>query len=195
MTKYEKVGKDFLAKIKTRIICLLDLDRIKHHLNLSDIGKLIFMRKSFLCYIFVFFQDVTLYPENRQIDSEGDKQLPLTWKTRTIMSSENRGRIFHYVELKENDFVKLRKTNVKGKPLYNNGLCRLKFEIKFTVRVVGLQIEVPIILMSQLFGLCSHAKYCSKYLAQVFIAEVNQMYADVSNIYFPLNNFIILFCC
>ncbi len=39
VTKYEKVGKEYLAKIKTRIICLLDPNRVKNHLGLSDVGK------------------------------------------------------------------------------------------------------------------------------------------------------------
>ena len=39
MTKYEKVGKDYLAKINTRIICLLDPHRIEQYMKLSDISK------------------------------------------------------------------------------------------------------------------------------------------------------------
>jgi hypothetical protein len=192
VTKYEKIGKDFLAKIKVRILCLLDLDRIKQHLTLSNIGKFSFMRKCFLCYVFVFFRDVTLYPADLRIDPEGDRQMPLIWKTRTIISSENSERTFHYAELNETDFLKLTRMNAKGKPLYNNGLCQLEFQTKFHIRTTGMRIEVPIMFNSKLFGLCTHAKYCSKYLAKVFISEVNQMHPNVSGVY--SNGIVLLFC-
>ena len=39
MTKYEKIGEDFVAKLKMRIICLLDPNIVKKCLGLSNIGK------------------------------------------------------------------------------------------------------------------------------------------------------------
>jgi hypothetical protein len=43
VTKYEKVGDAFLAKVKTRIISLLDPTRIKQYLEFSTVGKSIFI--------------------------------------------------------------------------------------------------------------------------------------------------------
>jgi hypothetical protein len=39
VTKYEKVGDAFLIKLKTRIISLLDPNRIQKYLEVSDVGK------------------------------------------------------------------------------------------------------------------------------------------------------------
>ncbi|CAF1106385.1 unnamed protein product [Rotaria sp. Silwood1] len=159
VTKYEKVGKDFLAKIKTRIICLLNLNEIGKYLQYSNI-------------------DVILYPKDRNCDPNGDVQSSLQWKRRTIISSEQEEQIFFYVELNENDSIKLTKKNSKNKLLYNHGLCQLEFRTKF--KITGYDIEETIILNSQLFGLCSHAKYYSTLLAKVFIDEINQDHRNIA---------------
>jgi hypothetical protein len=133
VTKYEKVGKDFLAKIKTRIICLLDPERIRERLELFSIGKFTFIKKNKLCYMFVPFKDVTLYLKDRKADPGGDPQSPLQWKTRTILCDGKELRTFLYIEFGENDSIKLTKKNSNKKLLYNNGLCQLEFRTKFKV--------------------------------------------------------------
>lgn len=58
VTKYDKIGEDFFAKINTRIICLLDLNRLGNYLewshmsNLFDYKKKAFFYRNFLsrCY-------------------------------------------------------------------------------------------------------------------------------------------------
>ncbi|CAF1403405.1 unnamed protein product [Rotaria sordida] len=157
-TKYEKFGKDFLAKIKTRIICLLDLNKIGKYLEYSNI-------------------DVILYPKNRNRDPDGDVQSSLQWKIRTIINSEQEEQTFFYVELNENSPIKLTKMNSNQKPLYNNGLCQLEFRTKF--KIIGYDIEEILTLNSQLFGLCSHAKYYPTFLAKVFIDEIEQWYKNI----------------
>jgi hypothetical protein len=131
--KYEKVGNDFLAKIKTRIICLLDPDRIGKYLKLENVGKLNSM-KIFFCYTCILFIGVTLYLKDRTDDPEGDVQSPLQWKIRTVTYNETEERKFWYIELNENDSIKLTKKNSNGKLLYNTRLCQLAFQMKFKVK-------------------------------------------------------------
>ena len=38
-TKYEKTGSNYTAKLKTRIICLLEPLMIENHFTLSNVGK------------------------------------------------------------------------------------------------------------------------------------------------------------
>ncbi|CAF3646538.1 unnamed protein product [Rotaria sp. Silwood1] len=115
---------------------------------------------------------------DRNCDPNGDVQSSLQWKRRTIISSEQEEQIFFYVELNENDSIKLTKKNSKNKLLYNHGLCQLEFRTKF--KITGYDIEETIILNSQLFGLCSHAKYYSTLLAKVFIDEINQDHRNIA---------------
>jgi hypothetical protein len=77
---------------------------------------------------------MTLHLKDRSIDPKGDVQSPLPWKTRTIKYDGNRDQTFWYVELNENDTIKLTKTNPNEKLLYNNGLCQLEFQMKFKVK-------------------------------------------------------------
>ncbi|CAF1016823.1 unnamed protein product [Adineta steineri] len=159
-TKYEKVGNNFLAKLKTRIISLLDPTRVDKYLKISDI-------------------DVILQPDDSIIDPDGDRQSPLSWTIRKIMTTENTERTFLYAELKENDFIKLTKLNGSRRPLYNRELCKLQFETKFELINNIIPIEVSVRFTSQLFGLCSHSKYYPKYLAKVFIAEVDEIQKNI----------------
>ncbi len=75
-----------------------------------------------------------LHLKDRSIDPQGDVQSPLPWRTRTIKYDGNRDRTFSYVELNENDTIKLTKKNPNRKLLYNNGLCQLEFQMKFKVK-------------------------------------------------------------
>ncbi|CAF1639503.1 unnamed protein product [Rotaria magnacalcarata] len=158
-TKYEKIGQDFLAKIKTRIICLLDLKKIRSYLQYSHI-------------------DVVLYPTGDEVGLENDIQAPIQWKSRTITTSDKEEQTFFYAELTENDSIKLTKKDSRQKPLYNSKLCQLEFRI--TLNVVGHDVESLLILNSQSFGLCSHPKYYPKHVAKVLIEEVNQWQLHVN---------------
>ncbi len=84
-----------------------------------------------ICYVLI---GVTLYLKDRTIDPEGDIQSSLPWKTRTIKCDDNEERTFLYVELNENDSIKLTKKNSNGKLLYNTRLCQLAFQMKFKVK-------------------------------------------------------------
>ena len=77
---------------------------------------------------------VKLYLKDTEIDPEGDVQSPLAWRTRTIKYNGNEDRTFWYVELNENDTIKLTKKNSNGKLLYNGKLCQLAFQMKYEVR-------------------------------------------------------------
>ncbi len=129
VTKYEKVGKEFVAKIKTRIICLLDPKRLEGYLKPIRIGKFNLTKKR----TFNFFSDVTLFPQDRKIDPTGDIQASMEWKKQTVITNTGE-RIFWYAELNENDSIRLTKLNPKRKPLYNGGLCNLDFQARFTVK-------------------------------------------------------------
>jgi hypothetical protein len=56
VAKYEKIGKDFLVKIKTRMICLLDPHRIREYLQLFDVGKNLSSSKKCLFYVYFFIR-------------------------------------------------------------------------------------------------------------------------------------------
>jgi hypothetical protein len=133
VTKYERVQNDFLVKIKTRIICLLDPDRVREFLEFSEVGKFSFIKKNFFCHVYSF-EDVKLYLKDRQDDPTGDVQSSLPWKTRTIKCNETEQRTFWFVELNENNPMKLTKINTNGKPLYNRELCQLEFGTKVKVK-------------------------------------------------------------
>lgn len=49
--------------------------------------------------------------------------------------------------------------------------------------MIGMNFEESIKYESQLFGLCSHAKYSPKYLTKVFLEEVKESYKNVRNDY------------
>ena len=74
-----------------------------------------------------------LFPEDRQVDFDGDSQSSLEWKIQTVISNGVE-RAFLFAEMADNDLIKLTKMNSRRKPLYNNGLCQLEFYNKFTVR-------------------------------------------------------------
>ncbi len=88
---------------------------------------------------------MTLHLKDRSIDPKGDVQSTLPWKTRTIKYDGNRERTFCYVELNENDTIKLTKKNTNGKLLYNNGLCQLEFQMKFKVKDCYYDYDICII--------------------------------------------------
>ncbi|CAF3978940.1 unnamed protein product [Rotaria sp. Silwood2] len=119
---------------------------------------------------------VILYPKDRNRDPDGDVQSSLQWKTRTIITSQQEEQTFFYAELNENDYIKLTKKNSKRKLLYNNELCQLEFRTTF--KIIGHDFEEALVLNSQLFGLCSHAKYYPISLAKVFIEEVSQLHKN-----------------
>jgi hypothetical protein len=61
-------------------------------------------------------------------------QSSLPWKTRTVRYNETETRTFWFVELNENDSMKLTKMKPNGKLLYNRELCQLKFQTKIKVK-------------------------------------------------------------
>ncbi|CAF1048516.1 unnamed protein product [Adineta ricciae] len=158
-TKYEKEANNFVAKLKTRILCLLDPIRTQEYLTLSN-------------------TEMTLQREGDEAD--GDLQAALVYKTRTIMTKENTERIFGYYELKETECLKLTKLNDNGKPSFNKMLCKLRFQTVFRVKINEIFYAYPVIYTSKLFGLCSHAKYYPKYLAKVFLNEVEEMHRHIN---------------
>lgn len=85
-------------------------------------------------YIFLSFEDLTVYLKDRTSDPTGEVQSSMPWKTRTVICNENERRTFSYIELNERDSIKLQKKNDKDKLLYNTHLCQLEFKIRFEVR-------------------------------------------------------------
>ena len=97
----------------------------------------------------VFFIDVKLCLKDQQNDPTGDMQKPLSWKKQTIKCSGNEERTFLYFEYRGNDVLQLTKRTIGDKPLYNNQLCQLEFQVVFSVRFWWL------IILWQFFSLTS----------------------------------------
>jgi len=51
------------------------------------------------------------------------------------------------------------------------------------------QFEEIIQLTTQPFGICSHAQYFPKFVAQIFLYEMKQILNNVCNKYFYIDNF------
>jgi hypothetical protein len=119
---------------------------------------------------------VILYPLDRSLDAVGENQPALEWRQRPIINAEEVLQSFHYVELES---IELKKLDLRIlRPLYSAKLCQLQFQ--FTIRVNRLSIydinlEENITLLSQSFGLCSHAQYYPEHVAKVLLYEVTQM--------------------
>ncbi len=76
---------------------------------------------------------------------------------------------------------------IQSKISFDNHIWIIQFILK---QIIGTHFEECLIIKSQLFGLCSHTKYSSKYLTKVFVEELKQIYTAVKNDYF--NRIILL---
>ncbi|CAF1639507.1 unnamed protein product [Rotaria magnacalcarata] len=150
-TKYDKSENKYLAKLHSRVLCLLDPSAVDDSLQLFDVG-------------------VTLFPFVRNADLCGERQEELKWHKRQILDTENIQRSFLYVELQAIELTQTDRTN--SKPLYNSKMFQIEFEINIRINV--LNIVETVRLNSQNFGICSHAQYYPDYVAQVLLYEVAQ---------------------
>ncbi|CAF2010499.1 unnamed protein product [Rotaria magnacalcarata] len=150
-TKYDKSENKYLAKLHSRVLCLLDPSAVDDSLQLFDVG-------------------VTLFPFVRNADLCGERQEELKWHKRQILDTENIQRSFLYVELQAIELTQTDRTN--SKPLYNSKMFQIEFEINIRINV--LNIVETVRLNSQNFGICSHAQYYPDYVAQVLLYEVTQ---------------------
>ncbi|CAF1318485.1 unnamed protein product [Rotaria magnacalcarata] len=150
-TKYDKSENKYLAKLHSRVLCLLDPSAVDDSLQLFDVG-------------------VTLFPFVRNADLCGERQEELKWHKRQILDTENMQRSFLYVELQAIELTQTDRTN--SKPLYNSKMFQIEFEINIRINV--LNIVETVRLNSQNFGICSHAQYYPDYVAQVLLYEVAQ---------------------
>ncbi|CAF4018327.1 unnamed protein product [Rotaria magnacalcarata] len=150
-TKYDKSENKYLAKLHSRVLCLLDPSTVDDSLQLFDVG-------------------VTLFPFVRNADLCGERQEELKWHKRQILDTENIQRSFLYVELQAIELTQTDRTN--SKPLYNSKMFQIEFEINIRINV--LNIVETVRLNSQNFGICSHAQYYPDYVAQVLLYEVTQ---------------------
>ncbi|CAM4756100.1 unnamed protein product [Rotaria magnacalcarata] len=150
-TKYDKSENKYLAKLHSRVLCLLDPSAVDDSLQLFDVG-------------------VTLFPFVRNADLCGERQEELKWHKRQILDTENMQRSFLYVELQAIELTQTDRTN--SKPLYNSKMFQIEFEINIRINV--LNIVETVRLNSQNFGICSHAQYYPDYVAQVLLYEVTQ---------------------
>ncbi|UJR22443.1 hypothetical protein I4U23_025503 [Adineta vaga] len=149
-TKYEKTKDNYVAKLSSRIICLIDPDTIEKYFVLDSIN-------------------VILYPFDRTVDSFGERQSALKWYTKPITDVENQIRMVLFAEL---DSISLQKLDIRNtRPLYSAKLCQLQFQIK--VKTKEFHIEENLLYLSQPFGLCSHAQYYPEYVAKVLLYEVS----------------------
>ncbi|CAF3504976.1 unnamed protein product [Adineta steineri] len=151
-TKYEKSESTYNVKLNSRIICLLDADKIQAHFTFSTV-------------------DVTLFSLDRHDGEQGEMQPVLEWKTKTIFDAKGQPKLVYYVELQS---IRLTKPNSRSaRPLYNSKLCRLQFQMKITIN--DLNIEESLTFLSRPFGVCSHAQYFPEYVAKVLIYEIQQI--------------------
>ncbi|CAF0873749.1 unnamed protein product [Adineta steineri] len=151
-TQYIKSTTGHFAKLNTRIICLLDPVILKDYIDLSTI-------------------DVTLYPLNRETNDKKEKQLPIKWQIQKVMSAEGTPVSIFYAEV---NTLQLGTHDSESKRLpLNSTLCQLEFRWK--IKINDPEYEENIVLLSQPFGICSHAQYFPKFVAQIFLHEMKQI--------------------
>ncbi|CAF1004233.1 unnamed protein product [Adineta ricciae] len=161
-TKYEKVNDDYVAKVTTRILCLLDVDTIRRHFNFSSIG-------------------VTIYSFDRRTDDDGEVQTALEWKIKRIFDASGNSKSFYYAELQT---IRLTKTDGRSsRPFYNSKLCRLRFQLNVTIS--KLDMTENLTFFSRPFGICSHAQYFPEYVAKLLIYEIEQRFQHVNRLIQP----------
>ena len=124
--------------------------------------------------------DASLQLKKREPNSIGDVQSPIYWQTRSVTCSDGQQRTFFYFELTDSDAIKLTIKNSNGKPAYNNNLCEIEYKVPFEIQTNRGTLSESVMLTSDCFGLCSHAKYSTRYLTQVFLADINRRASDVS---------------
>ncbi|CAF0767474.1 unnamed protein product [Adineta ricciae] len=154
-TQYIKSSSGHFARMNTRIVCLLDPVILQNLITLSDI-------------------DVTLYPLLREGNDKKEKQMSIKWEVRKVMDAEGNSvpllcAEFHTLKLGKNDSDSKRLS-------LNSTLCQLEF--RFKVKAIDLDFEENIVLTSQPFGICSHAQYFPKFVAQIFLYEMKQILKD-----------------
>ncbi|CAF0767418.1 unnamed protein product [Adineta ricciae] len=150
-TKYEKTNDKYVAKLYSRIICLLDPELIAAHFYLDDIN-------------------VTLFPFDRKIDGFGESQPTLKWCKKEVTDAEDQKITFLYAEL---DSITLQKLDIRNtRPLYSAKLCQIQFRSR--IRTKAYNIEQSLIYLSEPFGLCSHAQYYPEYVAKAILYQVAQ---------------------
>ncbi|UJR26645.1 hypothetical protein I4U23_007962 [Adineta vaga] len=160
--KYEKMNNTYTARLTSRIICLLDANIIHTHFVLSSMG-------------------VTLYPLDRQIDNEGERQVALEWKTKQIFDANGYSKLFYYAELQT---IKLTKPDGRSnRPLYKSTLCQLQFQLNISMNNSDFQENLT--LLSRPFGVCSHAQYFPEYVAKVIIYEIEQRPQNMNHLITP----------
>lgn len=81
---------------------------------------------------------------------------------------------FHTLQLGKNDSECKRLS-------MNSILCQLEFSMKIKVKCP--EYEENIVLISQPFGICSHAQYFPKFIAQIFLYEMKRILNNVCNNY------------
>ncbi|CAF1258225.1 unnamed protein product [Adineta ricciae] len=161
-TKYEKVNDHHVAKVTTRILCLLDVDTIRRHFNFSSIG-------------------VTIYSFDRRTDDDGEVQTALEWKIKRIFDANGNSKSFYYAELQT---IRLTKTDGRSsRPLYNSKLCQLRFQLNVTIS--ELDMTENLTFFSRPFGICSHAQYFPEYVAKLLIYEIEQRSQHVNRLIQP----------
>ncbi|CAF1038285.1 unnamed protein product [Adineta ricciae] len=150
-TKYEKTNDKYVAKLYSRVICLLDPELIATHFYLDDIN-------------------VTLFPFDRKIDGFGESQPTLKWCQREVTDANDQKITFLYAEL---DSIMLQKLDIRNtRPLYSAKLCQIQFHSR--IRTKTYNIEQNLTYLSEPFGLCSHAQYYPEYVAKAILYQVAQ---------------------
>ncbi|UJR22440.1 hypothetical protein I4U23_025500 [Adineta vaga] len=162
VTQYIKSTSGHFARLNTRIICLLDPVILHNYIDLSDI-------------------DVILYPLNREINDKKEKQSSIKWEIRKVMSAEGATISLFCAEIQT---LQLGKNDSESKRLsLNSTLCQLEF--RFKVKVKDFHFEENILLISQPFGICSHAQYFPKFVSQIFLYEIKHILNDQNPITDP----------
>ncbi len=68
---------------------------------------------------------------DRRPDEEGETELALEWKTRTVVDPQGLPKLFYYAELQS---IRLTKLDLRSsRPLYSSKLCQLQFQLKIRV--------------------------------------------------------------
>ena len=141
VTQYIKSTSGHLARLNSRIVCLLDPDILKDRIEVSKIG-MNSISFSLNNRSNDYVSDVILYPLNREANNKTEKQPSIKWETRKVMTAEGVLVSVAYAEIHTLQLGKL--DSVCRRLSFNSTLCQLEFRIKIKVKTIHLLIILSV---------------------------------------------------
>lgn len=83
---------------------------------------------------------MTLFLLERELDTNGERQNQLDWKSRSITDADGNSTGFAYLDLESIDLKAIDQHNLR--PLYSAKVCQLQFCIPIEVEIVFLHRNI-----------------------------------------------------